>query len=531
VPTILENDFEVLYKNNSTSSYLILKANNYKTVINYQVQMLLNNRPNALLKFNANYIENNLNCYYDITSKCTLSGFLSRKRFSRDEFLKTILSIINNIYQLKSYLLYDSNILLDENFIYVEPEKAEIYFVYFPFSGCENNFRAFFTQLIFKLIKFQDEFSDNYIQKILEIIKDENFNIADLKLLAEKLMGEAIKNQILQPCAGLSKSMDMRVPEDMVVNRLNKHGKELNRTEQVKPNKANETAFRLNNSKKVKADISRVNIKIPDGETDCKQKNQKVACNISKAESSGNSSNTVKKNRRVLPVILLIQLFIITTFIYTFSSGLADMSDDPAKTKAILIFIFVCIDILAIRLVLEKKKTQCDDTCGVLQKISAAMYRRTIKPAETEEADNTIKSEERKFTFQDVTCNGATELIKIPVIKETPCLKEKDGEKIIKISKNDILIGRMKSFVDFGIENNAIGKIHAEILEEEREFYVIDCNSKNGTFINDTRIAPNTRHKLKNNDTLRFANVEYIFCSKSEEHANSNSTDDICQLI
>ncbi|MHB8064884.1 MAG: FHA domain-containing protein, partial [Ruminiclostridium sp.] len=57
----------------------------------------------------------------------------------------------------------------------------------------------------------------------------------------------------------------------------------------------------------------------------------------------------------------------------------------------------------------------------------------------------------------------------------------------------------------------AIGKIHAEILQEGEDFYIVDCNSRNGTFLNDNRIAPNTKNKVNNNDLLRFANKDFVF--------------------
>jgi hypothetical protein len=100
-----EKDFRVLYENDSTSNYLVLKTSKEQNVINYQAQMLLNNRLNGLLNFNINRIGDEINCFYNITSKCTLASFVTRKYFSRDEFLKTILNIINNIYQLKLFAL------------------------------------------------------------------------------------------------------------------------------------------------------------------------------------------------------------------------------------------------------------------------------------------------------------------------------------------------------------------------------------------------------------------------------------------
>jgi pSer/pThr/pTyr-binding forkhead associated (FHA) protein len=53
--------------------------------------------------------------------------------------------------------------------------------------------------------------------------------------------------------------------------------------------------------------------------------------------------------------------------------------------------------------------------------------------------------------------------------------------------------------------------VHAEIVQENGAFYISDCNSKNGTFVNDARILQNSRTQLKSGDIVRFANAEYVF--------------------
>lgn len=516
---ILENDFNVLYQNDSTSNYLVLRTDIEKPAINYQVQMLLNNKLNGLLRFNVNYIDDCLNCFYDVTSKCTLAGFLSRKRFSRDEFLKAILNIINNIYQLKSYLLYDSNIILDENLIYVEPENVDIYFVYLPFSGYENNFKAFFAKLIFKLVKFQDEFSDNYIQRILEMIKDDNFNIAELKSLVENLIGEEVKNQALQMNSGAPKN-----EEESDIDKVKKHSfrsdkseKGQNKAGKAKEDPVKEVMFRADKCGREKAVITRGNIKIPFTSNIDSEKKQKSSGKVkeSKRERIHEGDDKFKKPKLFLMTILFFQLFFVITVILAVNSDFVKMSDNPVNTMVILIFIFLCIDVLAIRMVIENRKRICNsDGYMPLQKITDVMKGKTR--LKSEESINTpINDKESQLPASDKFYNGETEIIKIPEAIDIPYLKEKDGEEIIKINKKGILIGRMGNFVDFVINNNAIGKIHAEILKEEGNLYVIDCNSRNGTFLNDSRIAPNTKNKLNDGDILRFANMEYIFYHKS----------------
>jgi acyl-CoA synthetase (AMP-forming)/AMP-acid ligase II len=84
------------------------------------------------------------------------------------------------------------------------------------------------------------------------------------------------------------------------------------------------------------------------------------------------------------------------------------------------------------------------------------------------------------------------------------------AERII-IDKSSILVGRLAGSVDYVIDNNAVGKMHAEILKKDELFYIIDLNSVNGTFVNGERIVCNTETIIKNGDKITLANEVYKF--------------------
>jgi len=554
-----ENDFRVLYENDSTSNYLVLRTGTDKTIINYQAQMLLNNKLNGLLGFNLNYIGDDLNCFYNVTSKCTLASFMSRKRFSRDEFLITILNIINNIYQLKNYLLYDNNILLDEKYIYVEPESIDIYFVYLPFLDCENDIKAFFIKLIFKLAKFQDEYSDNYIQKILESIKNDNFNLGNLKSLIENLLSEEIKNQTSKNWTINSNSTDDKEFElkrnktenglQMQVNsRSQKNDKlctdkietsrfkgdkvekekvrtsrfktdktkiEEDKSDKTKADKDKIGMFNADKTNTEKAAITRGNIRIPNSQNmknqDQKNSNLVIETKDSASEHDNDSDDQNKKMKLLMLSMLLLQPFLLISFILIVNSSFVKMSDNPMNTMIILVLIFLSVDILVIRMINEKrKKTDQISRYKPLQFITD-MMKSKVKPKDDDLLDYLNDTPEDQLPIVNENYNGETVILKRTRTTEKPYLKEKDGEGVVEIDKKSLLIGRMDNFVDYVINSNAIGKIHAEILDEGGNFYVMDCNSRNGTFLNDSRIVPNTKNKVGNNDVLRFANKEFIF--------------------
>lgn len=488
-------NFSIAYQNDSTASYLVIKAENNIPVINYQVIMLLNNKINGLLDFSMNYIEENLNCFYNVTSKCTLSGFISRKRFSRNEFLLTILSIINNLYHMKDFLLYENNILLDEKFIFVDPDSMSIYFAYLPFKNCENDVKTFFTRLIFNLIKFNEEISDNYIQRILEEMKKELFNLCSLKLLIENLLGEDIKNSDPGTCianyadgrAGTASGEVFDKKPDIVAK-----GK-------IKIPKVINTAADSKAAYPKEIDPDRIFKKI------------RPAGSIKNSDNSGSQTHEVKISSGSV-IIFILQIFLVMSYVLTLNSNIITKSDSPKITVLLLSFIFIAADILIIRLILEKKRKAGKLIKYEPLKFIALKMKGEGELKNKEYHDSTADKPSLNYQpLEENAYKGETMILKKKDTGNNPYLQEKEGGEKIIINSNSFMIGRIENFVNYVIDNSAVGKIHAEITNENGEFFVMDCNSRNGTFLNDIRLVSNTKNKIRYNDILRLANKEYIF--------------------
>ena len=62
-----------------------------------------------------------------------------------------------------------------------------------------------------------------------------------------------------------------------------------------------------------------------------------------------------------------------------------------------------------------------------------------------------------------------------------------------------------------GGEEGGVSRRHARLILEGGNWFVEDLDSTNGTYVNDTEIAPKTRAALNNGDALNFGDVEMIF--------------------
>lgn|GEM_PF-2215613 len=581
----IENDFEVLFENNSTTNYLVLKARKDMKILDYQVQMLLNNKIKGLLEFNANYVGGELNCFYNVTSKCSLVSFMSRKKFTRDEFLVMLLNMINNICHIKNYLLYDYNILLDERYIYVEPDKMELFFVYLPYNSIKNDYKAFLLKLVVEMARFSTENSDNYLQKILEYIKNDLFSLGTFKTQLENLLGSEIKNfetgqnyyfdsqKVLfgninsESTVGKNKRSISDETSDNETDRLfsrfigrlidkssvkftdhrmmpesteKKHEKTVKELKRV----VGETIQSSDNkSRNIKIPVVPVtedqteNTILPKEKADSRQKY------ISNQRNDKITSDSSKVKKLPVLGIILLQPILVILYILTVTSSFINTSDNKLETAIIALVIFVCIDVLVFRLIRDRLTENKDDNAeqsksmditgnidklikydkfdkaNKLDKDTEVVSYITAQMRAGSQEQQAIIAEEESFINQNPVSqsvyHGETEIIKKPKIKSRTYLKELEGETIIELDKKSILVGRMEGFVDTVIRSSAVGKIHAELLCEEGDFYIIDCNSRNGTFINDKRIVPNSKIKIQNNDTIRFANKEFKFINSA----------------
>lgn len=90
-------------------------------------------------------------------------------------------------------------------------------------------------------------------------------------------------------------------------------------------------------------------------------------------------------------------------------------------------------------------------------------------------------------------------------------IRKKNNEKI-SLNKPVFRVGKEKSYVDYFIgDNTAISRSHANFIIREGEYFVVDTNSTNHTFVNGTMIQSNVETDISHGDTIRLANEDFEF--------------------
>lgn len=99
-----------------------------------------------------------------------------------------------------------------------------------------------------------------------------------------------------------------------------------------------------------------------------------------------------------------------------------------------------------------------------------------------------------------------------PEVKALPYLiRQKNNERIV-IDKPRFRIGKERSYVDYFIgDNSAISRSHADIIIRNGEYFIVDMNSTNHTYVDDVMINSGTEVRLQSGSKITLANEKFDF--------------------
>lgn len=132
--------------------------------------------------------------------------------------------------------------------------------------------------------------------------------------------------------------------------------------------------------------------------------------------------------------------------------------------------------------------------------------RKTADIQEESEEEKSADIQEESETEESVKSENEKETERIPFI-----VRSKTSQKIY-ITKDEFVIGSEKESVDYCIEDNpAVSRCHARIVKHENEYFVIDNDSRNHTYLNGVLVESGEENFVPHGAMLRFADEDYEF--------------------
>jgi len=103
---------------------------------------------------------------------------------------------------------------------------------------------------------------------------------------------------------------------------------------------------------------------------------------------------------------------------------------------------------------------------------------------------------------------AAQQLKHIPEKKSDWRIVHEDGT-IVDITKEIMIAGRSRQ-VDIPLESQKCSRTHALIRFEGNVLTLMDLKSRNGTYVNQTKLEPNSAHYLRAGDQIRFGDQIFV---------------------
>lgn len=174
------------YRREMRHNYLIieLEETGYD---GYEILMLAANGIEGLLKFRAKQMDDRVLYYYEITSKQPLSRVLEYHSLGGEELKRLIGDIGQTLGRLELYLLKEKQILLEPEYIYVEPEQFKVFLCLVP--GRHVDFPGEMTGLLRYLlgkVNHQDKECVVMAYGLYQESLKENYGMKDLLEIAGK---------------------------------------------------------------------------------------------------------------------------------------------------------------------------------------------------------------------------------------------------------------------------------------------------------------------------------------------------------
>lgn len=537
----IKDRFIFTYESGVTGSFLVANISKDDSIVEFQVNMLARNPNKHILPLDVRRNNNRISLYYNVTSKLCLSQYLRRSQLSKNEFVDIFSGIVKTLLSSKGLFLSDNSFMLDDEYIYISPDTMCISLMYLPVKmdiDITKALKDFAINFVVYSANIYEENSDSFLQQFLNFLKKDNFSIIDF----DKFLKE------MKRVVGKQQETDSNKPN------------EIPQAGQISANtrihEKNETDFKQN---KLKVEIPKPKaVEDRDVKKDIYSNNRQVKELRSTEAQSKNLIADLSDKPNILIGALIQAVIAIIVLVLFFSGKLDSLGNDKVSTAFGLLLVtaaasyFMWKNVLKIRIVRDRssnkpvaakrpenkprnnsltpkiaQRPSKDSKVNVQTKIPDVKKDNTKENKRADINSNSPKVFEKPYQ-SEASKQHVEEIKSVPIkitsnVNETVLLGGSDlkhphlqiytdsGVEDVVINKLSFVIGRLEGQVDYVHSNNAIGKVHAEIITREGCYYLKDLNSKNGTYINGKRIDSNIEYEIKNNDKITLANAEFLF--------------------
>lgn len=503
----------VSYERNMNHNYMVLYQCDFfgtakDSSRDYRVRMLLENKIEGLLPISHRQVNGESRYYYEINSLQSLDRLIEKSELKYRELRAVLLGCVNLFDRLEEFLLNGEQIVMKPEFIYVNVESMEPYFVCYP--NYTGDVRCSFMEFVDVLLAHIDHTDGQAVMlgyQVYRYTRNPNYVLSEIRrfmeCVVEKPAGNIADNTVgniagRENCCkrefyGESAGEFRFAVEDDVAEGYTANGytakeyvaKSRNGILEKKPlNESCNQAVALHHDVREEDDTQELQ---QHGKGSVKELVGGIFC-VFVALCAG----AVIIGARVLHCYRL--------------SGENELYMYGAVAMALVaaVLFFVCY----VKTVRENREIEAlnDD----YDDCESFVYGEIIKKDIVNDLTNKRVTEEVAFPVgyeerAPLSFSGETVCLGNGAVEERVLRGRVNGHEVnVPLDCLPLTVGKLGGVSDFIINDNAVSKMHARFEEHEGKVCVCDLNSTNGTVRNGEMIAIHTPVALAPGDTLRF---------------------------
>lgn len=143
------------YERNLNHTYVVFRG--MEQEMEYEMQMLLNNRISGLLDCKMELIDGKGDLYYEITSKQPLKRVYEKQKMTYNVLKELFQGLYDTILKMEEFLLPADSIMMEPEMIYVDLEKTKFYFCANPAIDKKETPLQALMEFLLDCIDYEDE--------------------------------------------------------------------------------------------------------------------------------------------------------------------------------------------------------------------------------------------------------------------------------------------------------------------------------------------------------------------------------------
>lgn len=501
------------YESKGGTSYLVYEVGSDDRLDSMSIGMLTNNSISGMAKMILNQVNYTKYLKYDVTAKISAEQFLSGS-VDRSKIVGLFSGIVNALLAAEEYMLDPESILLDTKYIFINVSSCDTVLICLPVKNCgqQHDLRSFFKNIIFGL-RFTNGEDSSYIMELINYLNgDDDFSPSRFAALLKRIdKTDRAADSVERPLLTRKREPDIAIvtPGPAPISMPN-----------ISPASSGDVK-RADSSRPIEAPRHTPSApNIP---------NIPIASSMPDKHPAKQPASNDKNEKKISLFYLLQHYNSENAALYKVqkeakrSGKVADTSKQTAKKKnksgkaSKTSEYMPGFDVPGMDNFAPSAGAQIShdvEHIDVPVKQPAAVISEPVRSIQQPQFTGGSADFGDTVFNDDAPENSDTAFFDPNSTNQhlSPMLVRHKNNERIKITSSTFRLGRDRDFNDYTItDNKYIGHSHCHIVAKNGEYFIVDDNTKNHTFVDGKEIPPSTEIKISHGQRISLANEEFEF--------------------